>query len=203
MPNWCFNTVTIKGKIKDIITKDEEGNDTFTFNSVIPMPPTLDMESGSSNDTDILMYMTNGCETSLDQLSSEDYILLKTLASNMFAPSHWLESIWERCKKISKEDAPKHIKTGEQLVTNYKKYGATTWYDWCIQNWGVKWDASCVDIISDDEIYFETPWAPPEEVLKALSLKFPDTLVVCDWEEEGGESGIIFYKNGDWIQEVY
>ena len=205
MPNWCYNNVTIEGKIKDILTKDADGNDTFTFNSVVPMPPSLDMETGSSNDEDILMYLTNGLKIPLDELPREKYNLLVALVSNMFTPSReWLERIWEGCeKRIPQEDIPKHIKTGQQLVNNYWEYGAITWYDWCNKNWGTKWDACNVEVISNNEIYFETAWCPPEEVLKALSLKFPDTLVVCDWEEEGGESGIIFYKNGDWIQEVY
>lgn len=29
---------------------------------------------------------------------------------------------------------------GQTYVEDYQKYGYTTWYDWCIVNWGTKWN---------------------------------------------------------------
>lgn len=30
---------------------------------------------------------------------------------------------------------------GRQAFENLEKYGCATWYDWCVQNWGTKWNA--------------------------------------------------------------
>lgn len=39
------------------------------------------------------------------------------------------------------------------------------WYEWCVQNWGTKWDAcQCVTSEMDGEtlqLQFETAWSPP------------------------------------------
>ena len=41
------------------------------------------------------------------------------------------------------------------------------WYDWCVQNWGTKWDAChlqpLIEMDADNTIYlqFETAWSPP------------------------------------------
>jgi hypothetical protein len=45
------------------------------------------------------------------------------------------------------------------------------WYDWRIKNWGTKWDATILSAHKDGDtatLYFETAWAPPIEIYKAL-----------------------------------
>jgi hypothetical protein len=45
------------------------------------------------------------------------------------------------------------------------------WYDWRIKNWGTKWDATILSATRKKNIatlYFETAWAPPIEIYKAL-----------------------------------
>lgn len=43
------------------------------------------------------------------------------------------------------------------------------WYDWCVQNWGTKWDAVRCQPLGDCDpdgglhLQFETAWAPPTE----------------------------------------
>jgi len=55
----------------------------------------------------------------------------------------------------------------ERRDFNMKEYGAIDWYNWCIANWGTKWDASSVDIKRIDdttvELTFDTAWSPPIE----------------------------------------
>lgn len=46
-------------------------------------------------------------------------------------------------------------------------------YEWCIDNWGTKWNA--YEIIWDgDSVEFQTAWATPEPIFEALKAKFPD-----------------------------
>lgn len=32
------------------------------------------------------------------------------------------------------------LELGKQYVENIKKYGYPQWYDWCVENWGTKWN---------------------------------------------------------------
>lgn len=54
--------------------------------------------------------------------------------------------------------------------SNHQKYGAVgfcekdTWYDWCPEHWGTKWDAINPTVVIEDECLtylFKTAWAPP------------------------------------------
>lgn len=72
------------------------------------------------------------------------------------------------------------------------KYGDNNWYDWCCNNWGVKWDCSDVDIseeYADLELRytFDTPWGPPEEIHTYLKARFPEIHIQWFWDEPGME----------------
>jgi hypothetical protein len=72
---------------------------------------------------------------------------------------------------------------------NKAKYGHASWYDWCITNWGTKWDARVEDYIDDDAkevyVYFETAWSPPVEFLKWFAEQYPDVTFLNEYDEEG------------------
>ena len=58
--------------------------------------------------------------------------------------------------------------TDEKLSNaNIKKFGYASWYDFCVNEWGTKWDTDChsVDIYDEHpdtlDAVFDTAWAPP------------------------------------------
>jgi hypothetical protein len=58
--------------------------------------------------------------------------------------------------------------TDEALTkANIEKFGYASWYDFCVNEWGTKWDTEChsVDIYEEHpdtlEAVFDTAWAPP------------------------------------------
>jgi hypothetical protein len=73
-------------------------------------------------------------------------------------------------------------KTAKSLMQNEKallQTGYSNWYDWCEDNWGVKWDASeCkVNFLPDFNTIvfsFNSPWNTPEKFVKNLSALYPD-----------------------------
>ena len=72
------------------------------------------------------------------------------------------------------------------------KYGDNNWYDWCINNWGVKWD--CADGTITEEFAdleltyrFDTPWGPPQEIYNYLEARFPEIHIQWFWDEPGME----------------
>jgi len=112
----------------------------------------------------------------------------------------WKETVES---KESKFDFNKIVPMPEELEgtvkgTNHvpseelkEKYGADNWYDWSINNWGVKWN---VYPLSEDEIddngdyiqyTFDTAWGPPHEIFYALRRKFPDVSISWFYDEPG------------------
>ena len=64
------------------------------------------------------------------------------------------------------------------------------WYDWRLRYWDTKWD--CYDLGMSDhdlpnsfEVQFNTAWAPPEEICRAIRKQYPDTDVQWFYDEPG------------------
>ena len=65
------------------------------------------------------------------------------------------------------------------------------WYNWSIDNWGVKWDVDEVQK-SDTTIYFETPWDVPYPVLEAINKKFNVSFLMEAQDESDDERNTTF-----------
>ena len=69
-------------------------------------------------------------------------------------------------------DADKQAALEAQTAANIEKYGYGNWYDFCVNEWGTKWDLCDVQVNRiDDEtvtLSFETAWAPPIEAYEKL-----------------------------------
>jgi hypothetical protein len=74
------------------------------------------------------------------------------------------------------EDKQRALESQEQ--DNLKKYGYKTWYDFCVNSWGTKWDigdGQGIQTYNDHElvVYFDSAWAPPIQAYeKLLDLGF-------------------------------
>jgi hypothetical protein len=83
------------------------------------------------------------------------------------------------------EKAAREAKQAENL----EKYGARTWYDWAINNWGTKWgDYDLIlDRTSDDRLiaYYVTAWGPMLEALRHISGLFPNLTFLTTYDEPG------------------
>ena len=57
---------------------------------------------------------------------------------------------------------------------NRKYFGADNWYDFCVNRWGTKWEASLYDstavVVENNSIQvgFDTAWSPPIGIYEAL-----------------------------------
>ncbi len=81
---------------------------------------------------------------------------------------------WDEQRRADPEGCP-----GPRPKDGFNQGG----YDWCVENWGTKWDAcevvmpgalpSCDGGPLEIEITFETAWAPPLMVILAASRRFP------------------------------
>lgn len=186
MPNWVENTITIDSKYHNFIVNKDGKVD---FGIIHPMPESLQVEAGGSNDTDIYVYLSERMTKTLEDVRKDS---LSKLIHNQFS-NDWLKEISERVTNISGDEIETSYQRGSVLINNYKEYGSINWYEWCTSNWGTKWNASDTEIC-DDTISFNTAWSPPTGWLSKLAaLKIPFTL---EWEEEQGYYGE-YNSNGD------
>ncbi len=77
-------------------------------------------------------------------------------------------------------DEEKQAALEAQTRANIEKYGYGNWYDYCVAEWGTKWDVGeqgCSDIHPDGKMLhtsFDSAWAPPVnayEKLEALGFR--------------------------------
>jgi len=65
-------------------------------------------------------------------------------------------------------------KLEEQTARNVEKYGAGNWYDYCVNEWGTKWDVGQQgnsDIHPDGKMlhtFFDSAWSPPVNAYEKL-----------------------------------
>lgn len=98
-----------------------------------------------------------------------------------------------------------------QTAYNIKNYGYSNWYDFCVNEWGTKWDVQgeYQDIDEGIVINFDSAWAPPiEAYAKFVSMGFeveamyyePGVSFCGEWNN--GED--LYYQiegNSEWVRE--
>lgn len=68
---------------------------------------------------------------------------------------------------------PKQIELEAQEAANLEAHGYKTWYDYCVNEWGTKWDiqSDSVEILSEHSVTgsFDSAWAPPIAAYEKLT----------------------------------
>jgi hypothetical protein len=95
-------------------------------------------------------------------------------------------------------DNPEQIALVAKEQANLEKHGYRNWYDWCVAEWGTKWNAGGEDngdmIVDYDEdvndtgialFTFDTAWAPPVGIFQKLKELHPDLYVSGRYYEPG------------------
>lgn len=114
-------------------------------------------------------------------------------AYDMTIPYPCPEELQINARFLSADDGTDDEETAalrKQFAENYKKYGARNWYDWQIDNWGTKWAPNVEDHYIQNngksvQFSMESAWAPPTNLIKKLSEKFPTLQFVLSYDEGG------------------
>lgn len=79
------------------------------------------------------------------------------------------------------------------------------WYEWCIANWGTKWNAIGTELIDTNVIMFDTAWSGVPELMQKLSSKFPNVTLHYDFADEdfGYNVGSFIIKNNEIVEGGY
>ena len=172
MPNHVENHIEFSGDTRQIktmlesIKNDEYGIGTIDFNKIFPMPESLHIEAGSRTDRGLKAY--------------KEFIDMYTFGRSAEDAEKALENIpvdSENAFLSQRTDIVKEEwELGKNAWQNIRQYGAPTWYEWSVANWGTKWNAYGYDKYTDysgcKELTFETAWSAPHPIIKKLSELF-------------------------------
>lgn len=105
--------------------------------------------------------MPNWCNNTLT-LSHDDPAMIAR-AKQAFANGRLLDEFIPVPQELKDVTSPNREDNAEALR---KKYGASDWYDYCVNNWGTKWDigdGNGIQTWDDHEliVYFDSAWSPP------------------------------------------
>ena len=150
--------------------------------------------------------MPNWCNNYLE-LEHEDPAMIER-AKKAFAEGKLLEefcpvpsSLHVVAGRVGDDTDPKQIELEAQEAANIATHGYANWYDYCVNEWGTKWDVggegdqASQDSPTDLRMNFDSAWAPPIAAMeKFQDLGFKVKLVY--WESGMCFCGI-YDENGD------
>lgn len=199
MPNWTENWLTISGPEDQVKTlcafvekKEGEEHTVFSFDSIIPMPRLLSQVEEGSRLQDALEAWFGDWERQAAGLSRHGVVGLDSR---------------EALKKhlVKKDPGLERLALLGRFCE--RQYGHRSWYPWCWEHWGTKWDACYPereDRCEEEVAYrFQTAWSAPLPVIERLSTMFPDLEIeLCFRDEDPGDEEIeLVFRNGKLVKE--
>lgn len=114
--------------------------------------------------------MPNWCENSL-RLKHENPEMISKIVESLENDKGLFGLFVPIPKEL--EETPASFSSDEKQENNLKEFGYANWYEFCLDNWGTKWDITETYFdVSDDlkEIFisFDTAWSPPIKFYEKL-----------------------------------
>lgn len=173
MPNWVYNTITVKGNKEDIAKMMNDAvkgeNGIMNLSSWFPVPETF------------IKYDTTNYPDGKGLKVGED----------------WYDGLGPHEGKVTEE----LIEEFKQATKEQReKYGVVGWYDYNVLMYGCKWNSELnIEEQYDEEIVFtaETPWGSPERWVKRMSEKYPELTfhLYAEYEDNWWEDK--YYQAGE------
>lgn len=178
MPNWVFNTMNIEGSKEDLLAFMEKARQQHETRWL--SEGWIRNEDGTNTkvpdeERKIEIAMSGESDLSFWNFIKPDQELIDS--GEYFGTKGWSEG---------------------------KELGNTSgnWYQWNINNWGVKWnasDVSCESETTDSEVTYRysTPWGIPEPVMRAMAEQHPELEFSWYCEEEQGWGATYSAREGE------
>ena len=166
--------------------------------------------------------MPNWCNNTLE-LSHEDPAMIER-AKKAFADGRLLDefipvpkSLQIVAGRVGDDNDPKQIELEAQEKANLEAHGYKTWYDFCVNEWGTKWDVGGNDYSEPQQdsptkitMAFDSAWAPPVGAMdKLMDMGFSVRLYYYEpgmcfcgiYDEDGDNYFDISGMNSDQVAE--
>ena len=229
MPNWAYNKITAKTDedFNALCKKFLDKNENLDFNTIVPMPDTIKNTTGISKtehmgmiayilthnpDGSVIALNTkNDVISAIDAHNQGDGQLAEDMTDDDFCAIiesskrqddlEWNKQQWDRLPDFN--EGRSYFTEAENVLYNMLHYGVTNWYDWSINNWGSKWNASSTDVNKlERSIYWETAWSPTVEIAQNMSKVCADPVYYQYAEEQFTEYvGEFIFHKGDVIKQ--
>lgn len=149
MPNYTWNQLTIIGDDKKL---NELENTKFDFNKFIPMPDEIKKDSQGK----VCLL----CNKKMSKEKFREYCEKCGIESNIGGRSD---------KNLNEKEL--------EIKNNWiKKYGATGWYEWSVNNWGTKWNSVDVTMhrLNPNKLLveFDTAWSQPDPIIQVIARDY-------------------------------
>lgn len=148
MPNWCVNELSITGPDTELRRFKRTGKAKSTALSLDRFVPIPDELQGKASPAHVVP--DDKYEQALQH--HEAQIRETPLLTNMAPISESMSQAYSA------------------------RFGADNWYDWCMENWGTKWDVQATLIMDEPgelRYTFASAWDPPLTWLATVSRIFP------------------------------
>ncbi len=195
MPNYIINNLHLSGeqsKINKLLESIAASERAIDFNKILPMPESLNIEAGSRTNRGLKAY--------------KEFIDIYTMNGTMEKD---VLNIPKECEepflKMRSDIKPDEWELGRTAFRNEKLYGAKDWYDWCINNWGSKWNSCESYVAGDNTIVFQTAWSRVMPVVQKMAENFPDIKFEYCWADEdlGSNVGTAEFENGKMVHDEF
>jgi hypothetical protein len=112
--------------------------------------------------------MPNWCGNTLTLTHADPEMIVRAKAA--FAEGRLLDEFIPVPAGLKDTTSPNRDGTAEELRA---QYGYTDWYDFCVNEWGTKWDigdGQGIQAWDDNEliVYFDSAWSPPVAAYERL-----------------------------------
>lgn len=207
-------------KVKNrVLAEKKENVRLFSFDRIIECPTELREVTSGSEESIYLALFSEVPDSNTTPNNQKVYEVCLDLFGKNYSKEHiaaFSNEIYAQ-ENEDKESLRKRVIEKELLANKYnqnmKSYGYTSWYDWCVDNWGTKWDATNVNVTDTNVetkkgkslkkvcISYDTAWAPAIPVVRKLAELFPKCLVKLRYFECGAAfQGILKLKGKEELQ---
>lgn len=184
MENYVAHQLTIEGiHCQSVIREFAGDTSTIDFNRIVPIPEDLKVEWSFEG------FMGLTAVKGSDKITT--HIWLQSLG---------LTSASELLPYLERE-RPESIELGRKYWKNMEKHGHPTWQEWCLENWGTKYNAlspTSWELTPDGAvIYFNTQSRPPGRVIHFLSERFSSTpMTLRFFDSDWSFAGEFYFADG-------
>lgn len=189
MPNHIVNRLTAPTEVLAQFVGEEtsergERYPTFDFGQFIPRPDCI-IREGVYLHVEMVAEIALGLIDFTDPEQMPDDPLAPGnmgKAVNVLRQSNAIRTLTEG-RRMAKDLSDAEFEQVVAMMRSYRQCGSLNRSDWNRKNWGTKWNAYSVEVVSPSVVEFQTAWNAPHPVIAELAKKL-GIGITHEWADE-------------------